>query len=217
MSAPRNRKEIGHVIGSLTGQPIVGVGKPETVTMRSSATLKEVAALGISLSAMGKLLSVSAQRVQQRLLMDERLYIEWKRARQLRGQQQRKEVFKPRTEREELIAAFCHAARRRGWSVVTCRQRRPEINGAKVAFHLPSAARPRRKDYPHLRYFEVRISRPDFLNVVRLPSGRHLVYLPGSLTRGPLYIAESKTLGPHRWPRWDCPSVASGKRKVAAF
>jgi hypothetical protein len=198
------------MIGSVTTQPVVGDQEAETATMPSSIALKEAAALGISLSAMGKLLSVSAQRVQQRLLKDERLYIEWKRVRQLRGQQQRKDVFKPRTEREKLIAAFCHAARRRGWRVVTCRQRRPAINGAKVAFHLPSAARPRRKDYPHLRYFEVRISRPDFLNVVRLPSGRHLVYLPDSLTRGPLYIAESKTLGPHRWPRWDCPSVSSG-------
>jgi hypothetical protein len=114
----------------------------------------------------------------------------------------------------KALKRFLREAQAHGWATHAAPRRRPRINGARLAFHLPRRLRnttPGRRG--STRYYHVQVTRPDWLHVVCLPTGRYVFYLP-DLTRRPgsYYIPERAAGEPQVWPEWPPSSVSKGRR-----
>ncbi|HVM96466.1 MAG TPA: hypothetical protein VMT89_08760 [Candidatus Acidoferrales bacterium] len=104
----------------------------------------------------------------------------------------------------KALIDFLRAAQAHGWSVHVERRRRARINGVRLAFHMPR--RMRRAPGGHhapTRYYHFQLTRPDWLHVVYLPTGRYVFYMPdANRARGSYYIPERVADEPQTWPEW---------------
>jgi hypothetical protein len=95
-------------------------------------------------------------------------------------------------------------AQAHGWAVHVARRRRARINGVRLAFHMPQRLRSSPGGHEgSTRYYHFQLTRPDWLHVVCLPTGRYLFYMPDlNRPHGSCYIPERAAYEPQSWPEW---------------
>ncbi len=188
-------------------------GRPPGISPQRRAMLAHWVREGLSLGEIAHRLGVSRQCIHVQLRKCPELEALRREARArmsaVRDVQKQEQaawealLFSKRRGAKPLVK-FLLEARSRGWNVVVRPRKRPRINGVPLAFHCPSRSRPAsngQKSKAH--YYHIRITRTDWLHVVYLPSGRYVIWLPGSIHRaGSIYIPISRASTTTSWPRW---------------
>jgi hypothetical protein len=176
--------------------------------------LTKLAAAGLTLAQMAAALGVSRQCVHQQLAKCPHISLE-RRARRavrrrielsLRIRESGLQWVEQRTGGGPRLARFLREAAAHGWTVEVAPYRRPRVNGTPLAFHQPRHTRTSgtlQHALPSTRYYHVQLTRPEWLHVVCLPSGRYVFYLPDPRRRsGSYYIPVSRAAGAQLWPEW---------------
>ncbi len=176
--------------------------------------LAELARAGLTLSEMAAALGVSRQRIHQQLGKCPEIAAERQARCQVRSHVERSNLKRERgiewAEKQSrpgaALAQFLREAIAHGWDIEVAPRRRPRVNGVRLAFHRPRSTRASSTLYDGpgcARYYHVRLTRPEWLHVVCLPTGRYIFYLPDSMrTPGSCYIPEGQKHGPQEWPQW---------------
>lgn len=197
-------------------------GRPPGISPQRQAALACLVQEGLSLGQIARRLGVSRQCIHTQLRKCPELEAKRREARTYkltmrkayREEQAAWEALLKRRHGKELVR-FLLEAQRRGWSVILHPRRRPRVNGFPLAFHHPLRVRRASTGQgSKTRYYHVRITRTDWLHVVALPSGRYLIWPPGTIARvGSVYIpvTQARTVG--RWPQW--PAEMSLSRDAA--
>ncbi|MBI3786339.1 MAG: hypothetical protein HY270_23365 [Deltaproteobacteria bacterium] len=104
----------------------------------------------------------------------------------------------------KALTEFLLQAQARGWAVHVAPRHRPRINGVRLAFHMPQRLRSSLTGHKGAtRYYHFQLTRPDWLHVVCLPTGRYIFYMPDlNRPRGSYYIPERAAYEPQVWPEW---------------
>ncbi|GBD27328.1 hypothetical protein HRbin30_02675 [bacterium HR30] len=187
-------------------------GRPPGISPQRQAILARWVKQGLSLGQIAQRLGVSRQciHIQLRKCPELEALRRDSRARLMALRRAEKQelagweaLFRKRRGGREFVK-FLLEARSRGWHILLHPRKRPRVNGVPLAFHRP--ARLRRASQggaSKARYYHVRITHPDWVNVVCLPSGKFLISPPGSIPRaGSLYIPLSQDDGTTHWPLW---------------
>jgi hypothetical protein len=186
--------------------------------------LAAMARAGLSLAEMAARLGVTRQRIHQQLSRYPEIAAERAARRQVR-----QHVEGARRQRERgiqwaelhahggaALADFLREAIAHGWTVDAAPQRRPRINGVRLALHMPLRTRPghpAHRGSEGTRYYHVQLMRADWLHVVYLPTGRYVFYFPDPARRSKsVYIPEVRAYQPQEWPAW--PAITVQRRKT---
>lgn len=187
-------------------------GRPPGIAPERAAALARLVKQGLSLGEIAKRLGVSRQcvHVQLRKCPDLEAWRRQARAARVaeRAATQRVnagwQALLSRGDMGKAIVRFLVQAQRHGWVVDVAPRQRPRVNGVPLAFHRPKTARPAGQGANcRAHYFHVRVTRREWLQVVELPTGRYVIWLPGTLSRtGSFYIPVREARKPTRWPEW---------------
>jgi hypothetical protein len=164
-------------------------GRRPGIALNRHRALAAFASAGLTLAEMAAALGVTRQCVHkqlkkcpdlwtvQQLRRRVRRYI----ARQLRAQVRGLQWTANHTRGGPALALFLRQAMKHGWTVQVAPGRRPRVNGAPLAFHMPRRTRAAGRGHTHpgrTRYYYVQLPRPDWFNVIYLPSRRYVLYPP---------------------------------------
>ena len=197
--------------------PRRGRGRPPGINPEREAALVEMARSGMTLAQMAAELGVSRQCVHQQLAKLPSVSTVRRVHRQFRqrteAQQRRLEQALERHQKRSSLGAslarFLRDAMAQGWTVEAEPNHRATVNGVSLAFHMPrrtrSASVPSRSHHG-AQYYHVQLTHPEWLNVVCLPTGRYLFYLPeANRYPGSCYIRATHAFAPQTWPEWPQP------------
>jgi hypothetical protein len=188
-------------------------GRPPGIDPEREQALAKLAGAGLTLAQMAAALGVSRQCVHQQLAKCPHISVE-RRARRavrrrieasMKTRQNGLQWVERRSGGGPRLARFLREAAAHGWTVEVAPYRRPRVNGTPLAFHQPRHTRTSGtiQHDPGTRYYHVQLTRPEWLHVVCLPSGRYVFYLPDPARRsGSYYIPVSHAAGPQPWPEW---------------
>ena len=199
-------------------------GRPPGINADRRDALAQMARGGFTLAEMAAALGVTRQCVHAQLAKCADLHAERQARRNVRQHHERAQhlwVHGLEWAREHAaggnaLVRFLRTARELGWSVEAAPRRRPCVNGTRLAFHLPRRLRRASGTTTSggtTRYYHVQLTRPEWLHVVCLPTGRYVFYLPDqNRHRGSYYIPEAMACAPQTWPEW--PGTDSTARRA---
>jgi hypothetical protein len=201
-------------------------GRPPGLNPKRLAALAEMARAGLTFAEMAAKLGVSRQCIHQQISKYPEIAAERQARRDIRHFV---ESGRDRCERGILwaentgapahlaMAKFLREALAHGWSVEAAPRRRPRVNGVRMAFHMPRRTRASSPQYGGpgcARYYHVQLTRPDWLHVVCLPTGRYLFFFPDTRrAAGSQYIPQARAHDPQVWPEWPSQTTAESSHK----
>ena len=189
-------------------------GRPPGIRPERRQALQEMARSGLTLAEMAAALRVSRQCIHQQLAKCPSISIERQALQQVRRRIERTQRLRERAIQRARkhsahgasLARFLREAMARGWMGEAAPGRRPRINGVRLGFHTPQRTRASNpaSQAKHLsRYYQVKVTHPEWLHVVCLPSNVYVFYFPDPTRRSSsVYIPVSAAHARQLWREW---------------